>query len=399
MALPVTLPATFAMPQQNSYVGPFKSSENAFYGSARSGSQCRVVKATDPTVSFAIQDILAEPDFVVTILSLNTFQVNDKLHIAGQNSSDDVYYARFNMFADTWDEITVGNTEDLVDGAPDGTLDACDLIVRSDADIAIVYQGVTESIMGQPNERVHLAVSTDGGDTWTAGTRVDNQGKVERDFSGPRIVLGDSDTSHIVWIDQSSPRTMSQRALSSADSLQTERTDITGADDISAAVNYVIGHGVSFNRAGTTKIRFPYADVDNDLGVLEFDAVADPSSFSISSNIDGTNNVQHSISKLLCLATDGSIVYETHNRATDNDLYTANDQNTDTWTSPTNIFTGTINRLSSNIYDRATGPILAHIIDDAGATKYDEDTITHTHGTLSGVDFPDQNYFVGPFEI
>lgn len=408
MALPVTISSTI-LGLQNSYHGPFKSSEGAFYTVLIDSTNKNLVeahKATDPTSSFSEQDGSNRPNFVDDILSLNVFQAGDKLHVVGQNlnADQDVYYARFDMGDDTWDAIDGSTDRDIVidDGAKAGNGIACDLVVRSDGDIVVVYQKDSEKVMGAEFERVGVSVSTSAnrGETWSAVVRVDNQGSVEKDMTGPRIVLGDSDTSHIVWGDDTSntTSTMSQRALSSADSLQTERTDITGADNLRQS-SYPISHGISFDRLGTTKVRFLYMASDNDLGSLEFNAASDPSTFTIVSSIDGTNDVKFANSSIgACPAIDGSTQHELHVRGSDSDLFTSNDQDSDTWISVTEIFIGTLNSVHCNVYDRS-GPKLAHIYNGPTTPTYDEEAITITIGILSGVDFPDQNYFDGPFEI
>jgi len=413
MALPVTITGG-DVGSQNSYHGPFRSSAARFYTALKGAGasvdgELRAFKATDPTDSFAEIDSGNRPvagDVTTDIASFNVFQVGDKLNCAVQNVDDDVFFARLDIDsgAETWDAIDGASDRDiLIDGAPNGAADACDLVVRSDGDIVAVYQMEVDKVKGNPFERVGLSVSTSAnrGETWSAVVSVDNQGDVERDMTGPRIVLGDSDTCHIVWKDDNTTPTMSQRALSSADALQTERTDISGAEDLETEA-YPIGHGVSFDRLGMTKVRFPFsAGLDPDLGVVEFDAAADPSSFAVSANIDASNDLLFvNNSAVLCLATDGSTVHELHSRASDSDLYTTDDADSDTWntTAAATRGTGTKNHVSCNVFDR-TGPKLARIEDDAGTVKYDEDAITITIAVLgAGVDFPDQNYFTGPFE-
>ncbi|KKK78469.1 hypothetical protein LCGC14_2843260, partial [marine sediment metagenome] len=203
------------------------------------------------------------------------------------------------------------------------------------------------------------------GETWSAVVTLKDLG-VERDQTGPRIVLGDSDTSHIVWIDDDLSVIMRQRALSSADALQTER-----AAHSPGSFNgiYPIGHGVSFDRGGTTKIRFPSVIGNADVYSTEFDAAADPSSFNNRLINSATNWDPET-----CFAPDGSFLHIMAVSADDSDLYSADDADTDTWTVPASSFTGTINHVSCNIYDRS-GTKLAHIIDDGGTVKYDEDAL------------------------
>ncbi|KKL70381.1 hypothetical protein LCGC14_2105470, partial [marine sediment metagenome] len=280
-----------------------------------------------------------------------------------------------------WDAIDGASDRDiLIDGAPDGTADACDLVVRSDGDIVVVYQKIVDKVMGNPYERVGLSVSTSAnrGETWSAVVTLKDLG-VERDMTGPRIVLSASsgeafdDYSYIVWADDvGATRSLFQRALDASDSLQTERDTSASIIDL-FDIPYPISHGVSFVRSTTTKVRFTYHNQNDDVGSFEFDAATDPSTFT-NRAVDTTAPRDVNSSYVGCFAVDGSTVHEMHARSSDSDLYSANDEDSDTWTAPANTFTGTINHVSCNVYDRS-GIKLAHIIDDGGTVKYDEDSI------------------------
>jgi|GEM_PF-5546668 len=384
MALPVTISSTI-VGQQNSYHGPFKSSESAFYTILMDSivkSSVEAHKATDPTISFTEQDSVNRPAFGSTVLSINAYQDGDKLHIAGQGTNDNVMYGRFDMSGDTWDAIDGASDRDiLIDGAPDGLADACDLVVRSDGDIVVVYQKVMDKVMGNPFERVGLSVSTSAnrGETWSAVVTLKDLG-VERDMTGPRIVLSASsgeaydDYSFIVWADDlGATRNIRERALSGTDVLQTDRVMGSGSDN-----PYLFTHGISFDRAGTTKVRIGFVTTTNGLQVIEFDAATDPSSFTASEIWDGTSSAEDvrlvNSSIVACLGLDGSTQHMLAARADNSDLYSADDADSDTWTTPASTFVGTINHVSNRTYDRS-GTKLAHIIDDAGTVKYDEDSI------------------------
>ncbi len=88
----------------------------------------------------------------------------------------------------------------------------------------------------------------------------------------------------------------------------------------------------------------------------------------------------------------------------DTDLQLRSDGGGTTWgdeNGGTEIVVGTIDGVSANIYTRDTRIYYAYVYDDAGTTKYNEFQIGWAAGglvLLSSAAFPDQNYFVGPFE-
>ena len=103
--------------------------------------------------------------------------------------------------------------------------------------------------------------------------------------------------------------------------------------------------------------------------------MADRFSYTFEDGVDGANDVAVDNNSVnTCLAVDSSTVHLMHVRASDDDLYSANDADTDTWTTPASTFTGTVNHISCNVIDRS-GLKLAHIIDDGGTIKYDEDEL------------------------
>ncbi len=377
MALPVTITGKKAA-NQNSYHGPFKSSGGAFYTILKFASSTLspvAYKATDPTDSFSEQDGANRPTFGATgsIDVMNAFQDGDLLHVAVQlGVGDEVWYARFDMATDTWGDLDSGAPVDrdiLVDGAPDGARDACDVCVLSTGKIRIVYQGERDKVMGTPYHRIDHAHSTDGF-TWTTAIAV-NANNDEINYEGPRIVLppSNSDQAHIVYGDGTN---LLQRAISSGDTLRTERDtgfDVTTDD-------YPITRSVGFIRSSTSKVRIGYLEITtNDLEILEFDAFSDdtdPTETSSNVSTDDVRALGKSINA--CLAVDGSTVHAMLVKAADGDLYSADDGGSDTWTTPVSTFTGTINHVSCNIYDRS-GTKLAHIIDDGGTIKYDEDDL------------------------
>lgn len=383
MALPVTISGTVTAERQ-SYHGPFRNlAGTVFYTILLDSTNRNLVtsqKSFSPDVSWAPRDT-NRPDFIVNVASLTVFQDGDLLHIVGQNDSDDLYYSRFDMSGSgAWVDLDPGapfDTDILVDGAPDGFRDACDICVLSTGKIRIVYQGETDMVMGTNYERIDHAHSTDGF-SWTAAVAV-NANNDEKDYRGPQIVLPPSngDQAHIFYSDGTN---LLQRAINSSDVLRTERD--TGFD-VTADL-YPIGQGVGFLRSSTSKVRVPYREVTtNDLEILRFDAFLNDSTPTWNSDNISGDDVRSFLGAInACLAVDGSTVHVLFVNATDKDLYSADDGDSDTWTTPLSSFIGTVVGISCNVYDRS-GTKLAHIIDDGGTVKYDEDALAAASITVT----------------
>lgn len=391
MALPVTIGEQVGT--RNSFHGPFISSNGDVFTilveSGLNDNQLVAFRATDPTASFTESDSSNRPAMSdgsqSQLLAVNIVQVGDDLHVLTQNLEEHVYYARFDMSAASnvgaWDDVTTtgGDKDQLVDDtvAPSIT-DACDLVVRTgQTDVLAVFQWAVETDMGADYERIafdtkaNLTTGAWGGSPAYLGS---NGMGVAIDVTGPRAVYeAVSGRTHVVYMEGAGVLRIAHSSISSVDA-ETSNGDIGENPQVEAGILYPIGHGVLFDRGGTKKIRFPYFDDGMDISVIEFDDSASPS-YTFEDGVDGTNDVVVSNSSLVaCLAVDGSEVHEIHARASDSDLYTANDADTDTWGTPLSTFIGTVNHISCNVIDRS-GLKLAQIIDDGGTIKYDEDIL------------------------
>lgn len=361
MALPDTLTGV-AFPAQNYYGGPFKSSGGSFYfvspGTGPAADNVNVEKSTNPGTSAWTTVGNQQITTTGAIVSLTVFPVGDVLHIAIQSDSDEARYAAFNMGTDSFDNT--GTDVELVADAI--TLNACDIVVQGDGDISIVFQGDFHKDMGTSYESVFENRSTDGGTSFGTSQEVDDVSA--EDFKAPRNVLGDSDTTHVLWAGNTTNRDIYQRAISSAGTLQTIRDTAINYGD--ATVSWPLANGVTVDRAGTTKLRVGAA-VGKQPTMLTFDAAADPSSFS-SDTIDAD---LVPATYPMSVAADGSTIHALWTHNADSDLYHSDDGDADSWATETKIVTGTINAISCNVYDNG-GQVLAYVYDDGGAIKYDE---------------------------
>src|SRR3972149_8627910 len=161
MALPVTI-SSVTFPDQNYLCGPFKSSSGNIYAVFRDGTfvKLAVVKASDPTVSFSIQDNANAPSMgTFAIVALWVFQDGDDLKIvtAGIDAPEYRYHV-FHMATDLWDGTLKNETIEDVKDSPATANFSCSTAVRSDDDVVVLYNGDTDAIMGTAYERVDYAV-------------------------------------------------------------------------------------------------------------------------------------------------------------------------------------------------------------------------------------------------
>ncbi len=408
--------------QQNSYHGPFISSNGDVFtilveSTAATDAEIAALRATDPTVSFAESDSGNRPQMsgnpAFQVLSINVEQVGDVLYVLTQDnesgSAKNVYFAIFDMAAASgvgaWQDVTTtGGDKDQSVAVGDGAASACDIVIRiGQTDVLGVFQWETESDMGTNYERVafdtkaNLTTGAWGGSPAYIGSS--GMG-VAIHTTGPRAVYEPvSGRTHVLMREEGADvaeARITHTSISSIDGI-TNNGDIAESPAISdlGADDYMIGHGVCFDRGGTKKIRFPYsAGASGSFDIVEFDDAASPSySFGDNGTSQSINN-----SVVGCLAIDGSTVHSAQSPSADDDLDTANDANTDTWTTQAESFVGTVNHVSINVFGRNGGVKLAMIIDDGGLIKYDEDDITSLFALLSSAEFPQQNTFIGPFE-
>ena len=384
MALPTTISGVVTG-AQNSFHGPFISSQGNVYVILHDSTTISLLeawKATDPTSSFSEQDTSNRPNVSSGAVCMNVVQVGDLLHV-GQFGLDP-YYARFKMHdgssGDTWEDVTTtgGDQDQEISPDPNGTQLSGDLAVRTgQSDVLAVFHYITEPDMGTNYERLAFDTKADlttgawGGSPAYIGS---NGMGVAVDVTGPRAVYeAVSGRTHVVFLEDGGTPALHHSSISSGDT-ETANGDIAESPAVHTTTAYPIGHGILFDRGGTKKIRFPYIDDGSDISIVEFND-ADSPSYTFEDGVDGTNDVAIDNGSInACLAVDDSTAHLMHVRTSDDDLYSANDADTDTWTAPASSFTGTVNHISCNVIDRS-GLKLAHIIDDGGTIKYDEDEL------------------------
>ena len=380
MALPTTI-SDVSFPDQNYFVGPFKSSAGVFYTVLRvatAPSSLKVFKATDPTDSFPSSYIW---NVGSNVISLWSYQVADVLHVVAQTAAFNVYYRTFNMATDTWGtEETIETIASTGDTSPI----ACSVAVRDDGDVVVLYQGGWDKIMGTNYGRVDYARKEGG--SWTVAQDVTADTGTGVHYYAGVVVKGASDRMHFFFEKGTSVAT--HRSLASDNTLDTK---IEYDTTVETSTNYVHVPGVSYVDT-VRKVRVPYRDNSGKLSIAKFDSGANP---TITTDVDASDVSTYTPNSFpaACLANDGTTLHLTYAHTTLQWLY--HDKNSGSgWGTDTQLLAVTINRISSNVYDRQ-GQKLAYVYDDGGTVKYNELDINEAI-TWADTAFPDQNYWVGP---
>src|SRR3990172_7562625 len=365
MALQVTISGV-VFPPENYYVGPFKSSEGAYYVILLDSSDTSLIeawKATDPTSSFSEQNGANKPNLTNLVRSLWVCQVSDVLHIAAQEASTGrVSYRSFDMASDFW-SLEPNETVETPAQAPDAM--SVSIGIRSDGDVIILYNGDTDAVKGNPYQRVDYARKE--GSTWTTGVAVDNAGSVN--WYGSVVVLGSSDRMHFFFSSYTANDAY-QRCLTSANALETFPSSFD--TDISATKHAYV-NGVHWTSGGNEKVRCLYKDGD-DTGAVAKLTSADAPTVTVTAN--AVDAVAAGNNPICGMALQTNVQHIMLARSSDADLYrdyTGADD--DTWANADDVMVlevVTINAISVNVYLRGSATELAYVYDDNGTIKYNE---------------------------
>ncbi len=339
-----------------------------------------VVKATDTSdpEAWSLPDEGNSPGSGSFIDVYDVFQKGTKLHITYQDNvpaAEAVYYNRFDMALDAWDEVDTTASDVLV-ATSDTVIHNAQIVVRSDDSIVICFSGDEQSVHGNPFARQYVTVSSDFGQTWSAPVSLRDGDQIDR--SSVRMVLGPSDNLHIVFVEttgvQSTAR-LFQITFSSSDVLQTYRdTGIDGFGTYSQGGQWPCGPGDVYLQGATNVVRFPFKTSGgaDKLAILEFDSGADPSTFAASADLD-TEEVGDAASSVHCLLTadsDGRAwAVWVDEISFINHLLMAGDDIADTWDGPSAVHGEVITTFTARIAIRSGVEFLG-IIATVGADLF-----------------------------
>ena len=381
MALPFTIQTESAV---RGYLPPFKSSAGNFYAVVRAtsgieaGRAVDVFKASDPSVSWAVQDpgnnpVLGPSDKFNQITAV---QEGDLLHIATRVTGGSYTYHTFNMADDTW-----GVVNELIETPTNlPTQFWISIAVRSDGDVVVVYNGDTDQVMGGKKERVDANVRDFGTGLWGGAIALDAAG--DNHYGNPNVIKGPlTDDMHCLW--QTTANTtdppnswmgIEARTLRPDDSLSTVDTD--PADSGSALLG--IANLVSYDDGGTQRIIANAAPDASGFNVNTFLGSEDGSddiqlattaTESIGENVRINGELQ-----VASLAEVSGVLHWLFSNAAQQDLYyiTSTDDGA-SWTTPAEeINFVDVRFISANIYTRGGDTVLAYVYDDGGDQKYNE---------------------------
>ena len=411
MALPVTISTSLHSSERSGHTRPFRSAAGDIYvvlsvqtgvslDTVQDGDLLHVVgqiddgvsgtvnidifKATDPTDSFSVVDTSNRPAWSV------------------DTGDSEVYYSRFNMVTDSWEIITGGNEEVIVDDVQNSQGEfSCFITQRADGDLIVVYQGFRDKFMGVDRPKVSAAVSTDNGATWTNDIDVSPIGTATDHYVGPIVIPpNNNDQAHIFYQRDPGADELGSRAMDNANNMRTARN--TG---VFLSVGIHPRSAMAFDRGGSSFVKLLYSPSNQEPAVYEMTPFSDDTDPLGSDSTDlivaedvNIFNQTPAMDFVFDPATE--TIHVVMSDVIDDDLQHHDDQGSDTWQDNGAIVTGTITGSGPflNILDRDGAKIGFVYEDSAGDVFYDEIDVSPAATTaLSDVDMAQQNLYQGPF--
>lgn len=381
MAFPTTV-STLVAPYHG-LGGPYVSSTGNVYIITRSNSTAdiTVFKASDPTSSFSSVASL-------TVTSGNTvravagYQVGDDIHIVTRDASaatdNQIRYHVFSLASDTF---TTSNTlvKDTYTTASAVDESNVDIVVRSDGDIIIMYEG-PQVLADIQRKRVYYARHL--GAAWSADIALDNGGNAHWVPGG--MVLGSADRTHFFFKDETNNDAY-QRCLTSANALETFPSTFDAT--VGGTSDDMMQRGVAYSAsAGGTLVVFPYFNsFTPDVNSVAFTSVDAPTPV-VTTDIASATELATSFRHAFPLAVDDNTVYFTFYRSASGICVNTNIDNAG-WGSATAIQAGSASFVFTNIYTRGDARVLAVAYQEDASTKYTEYTLSVAASTVQPLMF------------
>jgi hypothetical protein len=343
---------------------------SAFYFFAVDGTTATTLqayKSTAPTSSWS--SVTTKTGFTTGIQWISGFQVGNIIHLCitdGATTSVNFKYLTFDISSDTFG--TVETITSALNTQTNALINAYtnSIIVRSDGSVVVLHQGARVVSMSNSYSRTVYSRRSTGG-VWTTNTAVDAGGA----FDGIVFdaILGTSDIIHFIF--SAASGTAAQRALSSANVLQTQSTATTflystpgpvctSTSYLSTNQRIVFAHGTSVNQTVIT----PQG--------MRFDSALTPTVTGTSTG--GTN------SGSIRLFNDSGNVYAYYGLGSTTLSVKTSTDNGATWGSGTLDYTGTtsvsiISHDARAVYQSGNSIVFPYIMNDNGTLKYNEYTI------------------------
>jgi hypothetical protein len=387
--------------EPGAFVGPFKSRAGAFYAfltqeNVSSQAKLRAFKASDPTSSWSAVDTAGEPvqttasTLAIAVSCCQNGDTIEAVYFYNAAGTVTLRHVSFDMGADTWGTPATVDSNSLVIPGYGSQLQ---IMARSDGDLLVLYCGDQDSEMGSAYYRVDCA--RDEGSGWGNILSVDNSpaGGAEDDvsyFCG-QIVKGSADRAHFFLVKDGGSGTGEayQRTFTSANSLQSWPS----AYDSATGMMEPHAHGINYYDGTNQLVRCPYLDADDKISYAEFVSSNTPTPTTNTGITDNTVLVT-SLNVVAAAVIAGEDEYLVYSNSADSDLYYDKNKGTDTEF----LDAVTAQHVSANGYDDGGERIGVIWGAFGGPTYYDEIDISVSITNLTGVKFPDQNYYTPPIK-
>ena len=368
MALPVTLSGSAWSKQSGG--GPHLVGGNVYAFFVVSGDlpTINAFKATDPETSFSVVD--THDSGATNIRDLSTVVSGTTIFVIFETATF-IAIVEFDTITDTFSNNV--NIESFSGGQGPSTIDLviCDVRIRSDGDLIVLYGGDTDNVKGTAYDRVDYARRE--GSTWTAGIAVDNAGEINWHSGG--MASGSSDRMHFFFHNHTNLDAY-QRTLNSSNSLETFPSSFdTNLPSGSSLVRIV--PGVSYDSAGTQKVRVPYAGLDGAnirVRIAKLDSADAP---TVTSEVASDQQQRDNPGPTSRLAADGTDLHLLYSDVSTQDIWQDTNSNDGGWGTDVEVRDAVACfKIMTNIYTRVGSVKLAFLYGSGTVIEYDEITLS-----------------------
>lgn len=315
----------------------------------KTNNKVRMFKSTDGGNTWSEQDSANAPALSSTanFKSISAQATDTEIRVNAVISSTALNVLRFLTATDLWTTSVLGDSSTTISTNVSGTAPA---LYGFRANTAIqnvqVYNGATETVMGNPRRRVKLSRgpafqstefdvigSANTPDTTLPGTAVDHDLRA--------FITDGNEVSHIFWT-QSDDSNIRHRQFNTDNTFSTANTIGSTAAVTSNSAAYPIGIGTGYFRDGSFYIALPYVDS----GVLKVarclaSGTATASNWTITSVVTATIETTNSNPAVLVADNEqGGKLFLIFTKS-DGKLYYTHDQGSDSWVAEQELHPGT----------------------------------------------------------
>jgi hypothetical protein len=347
-----------------------------------------VAKSTDPETasSFSNQDAANNPtatpeqvwgvDIDSDKVQLGAiFMIDSDVVASGMDDLLTVGFHVFDLATDTWvvtDEavgsLSSTDSQDMIAGDCSSSL-----CVFTNGVVFAEFNGVAGSAMGSGFQRVYYSRKTSA--SWAAPILMHTVPTAKENWHGSVVVDGSSDRAHCYFTNVALEDGY-QRTYAEGTGIETMPS---AGDATVLAIRHAFCKGVSYDDAGTRRVRVPYADASNHLSSAKIDSATAPGAFTSDASLQTASGVASTSSTMIAaFAADGTTLHAVFSANVANkDTYHNENADDAGWGTDDQPFsatldTATINHVSANVYTRAGTVRLAVVVLDGTTVRYDE---------------------------